>query len=109
MAAMKVTAGQLAIYTPTARAFTMRSKDGLFATLDLGDTGSFPVPGGPFPPGSVIDISGTIAGDQTLRRRRYGPTILALPSRPQAHDVFVAFLQATPQLQSLRFDWTACQ
>lgn len=71
MAALKVVGGLLVFYGTTGRSFTIRTpKCKLVATLDLADTGGFPIPGGPYVPGATINISGILAGDQTLR---FGP------------------------------------
>jgi len=39
----------------------------MMATLELGDTGSFPIPSNPYRTGDVINISGNLGGGQTLR------------------------------------------
>ena len=66
MATLKVTAGLLVFYGVSGRAFTLRAKN-LVATLQLADTGSFPIPSVPYQAGNLINISGNLAGGQTLR------------------------------------------
>ena len=75
----KVTAGLLVFYGVSGRALTLQAKD-LVATLQLGDTGSFPIPSGPFQPGSIINISGNLVGDQTLKN---GPAYYKGTSYPR--------------------------
>ncbi len=66
MATLKVNGGILFFYGTTGRGLTLQTKN-LMATFDLGDTGSFSIPSGPHQSGEVVDISGNLAGDQTLR------------------------------------------
>ncbi len=69
MTALRVTSGQLVFYGVSGRGLTLKSKE-LIATLDLADTGSFSIPSGPFKAGDVVNVSGNLTGDQTLR---FGP------------------------------------
>jgi hypothetical protein len=69
MPAQKVTGGLLYFYGIGARGLTFQTKH-LMATINLGDTGSFSIPGGPYPAGSIIKLSGNLGGEQTLR---FGP------------------------------------
>jgi hypothetical protein len=62
----KVTEGLLCFYGVAGRGFTLHTKN-LMATFELGDTGSFPIPSNPYKAGDIIDISGNLAGGQTLR------------------------------------------
>ncbi len=66
MTTLRVTEGLLFFYGLTGRGLTLQTKD-LMATLELADTGSFPIPSNPYKAGDVINISGNLAGDQTLR------------------------------------------
>lgn len=79
MTTLRVTAGQLVFYGVSGRGFTLKTSN-LIATLDLADTGSFPIPGGPYPAGSLIDASGNLAGEQTLRN---GPAYFGGTSYPR--------------------------
>jgi len=60
--------GLLCIYSTSGRVLTLSAGE-LIATFNLGDTGSFPVPG-IYSAGDSVNISGNLAGDQTLR---FGP------------------------------------
>lgn len=66
MIPLDVTEGVLLFYGITARGLTLRAKD-LGATFDLADTGSFSIPSNPLKAGDAINISGNLAGGQTLR------------------------------------------
>lgn len=66
MPTLKVSGGILFFYGTTPRGLTLQTKN-LMTTFDLGDTGSFSIPSGPHQSGEVVDISGNLAGDQTLR------------------------------------------
>jgi len=61
---VKISEAVLYFYGINARGFTLRAKN-LMATLNLADSGSFPVLGA-YKAGEVINISGTLAGEQTL-------------------------------------------
>lgn len=66
MATLKVTEGLLFFYGISGRGLTLHTKH-LMATLELGDTGSFPIPGNPYGAGDIINISGKLSGGQTLQ------------------------------------------
>jgi len=66
MTPLDVNEGLLFFYGITGRGLTLRTKD-LMATFDLADTGSFSIPSNPLKAGDIINISGILAGGQTLR------------------------------------------
>lgn len=66
VAKVKITEGILFFYGTSGRGLTLHAKH-LMATLELGDTGSFPIPSNPYRAGEIIDITGTLAGGQSLR------------------------------------------
>ena len=66
MTQSRITEGLLYFYGVSGRGFTLQTKN-LMATLELGDTGSFPIPSNPYKAGDIINISGNLAGGQTLR------------------------------------------
>jgi hypothetical protein len=73
MPAQKVTGGLLFFYGIGARGLTLQSKN-LLVTFDLGDSGSFSLPNGPYPAAAAIKLSGNLTGDQTLH---FGPAYYA--------------------------------
>lgn len=79
MTIANVTGGVLFFYGIEGRGLTVQAKD-LMTTFDLADTGSFSVPSGPHKAGDIINISGNIAGGQTLR---FGPVYYKGTSYPK--------------------------
>jgi len=60
-----VNEGLLYIYSVSTHGLILKTKD-LIANLNLGDSGSFPVPN-VYGAGATVNLSGNLAGDQTLR------------------------------------------
>lgn len=60
-----VIGGMLFFYGTAEHGLTLQTKD-LMATFALADTGSFLIPNSPII-GEIADVSGNLAGDQTLR------------------------------------------
>jgi len=59
-----VSEGLLYMYSTGGQGFTLQAQ-GLVATLNLSDTGSFPILGS-YDAGDSVNLSGNLAGDQTL-------------------------------------------
>lgn len=66
VATLNITEGILFFYGTSGRGLTLHAKH-LMATLELGDTGGFPIPSNPYKAGDIIQITGTLGGGQTLR------------------------------------------
>lgn len=69
MSTLTVKEAALYFYGTSARGLTLQARD-LMVTCELADAGSFPTLGGPYQAGDNVNISGQLAGEQTLR---HGP------------------------------------